>query len=271
MAARAELRVVVPVVGVWLGMAEEGVTRAAFATRTHIPLRAVLEEPTVGNSFPRALPARERQTRQARVLREGFCSFRRYMGMDYDLSDTELLTRSVEESELFASLYERYGLAVRRYVQRRIGDEFSDDLASEVFVAAFRARARYRPERVVALPWLFGIANNVIAGHRRLERRRLAVLERLARETPGVVEHEHAGLVPELVRLLRALPAAERDTLLLVVWGELTQDEAAAALGVPVGTISSRITRARGRLATALQHEPPALAQNLRGKGEANV
>jgi RNA polymerase sigma-70 factor (ECF subfamily) len=72
---------------------------------------------------------------------------------------------------------------------RRIGDGGGDDVASEVIVRAFRARGRYRAEHDTALPWLLGIANNVIADHRRLERRRLAALERLTREAPGLIEH----------------------------------------------------------------------------------
>jgi RNA polymerase sigma-70 factor (ECF subfamily) len=191
--------------------------------------------------------------------------------MEHNLSDAELLARSVGQPELFTGLYERHGLAVRRYIRRRIGDGPSDDLASEAFVAAFRARTRYRAERESALPWLLGIANNVIANHRRLERRRLKLLERVTRELPRAVEHEPADLAPELVSALRALPAVERDTLLLVVWGELTQDEAAAALGVPVGTVSSRITRARGRLRAALEQAPGMHARQLQVNGEANV
>jgi RNA polymerase sigma-70 factor (ECF subfamily) len=140
--------------------------------------------------------------------------------------------------------------------------------SSEVFVRAFRAQGRYRAERDAALPWLLGIANNVIADHRRLERRRLAALERLTGEASGLVEHRDAGLAPELAAALRRLPAAERDTLLLVVLGELTQDEAADALGVPVGTLSSRMTRARKRLAAVLTS---ALAAELRLNGERNV
>lgn len=133
------------------------------------------------------------------------------------------------------------------------------------------ARGRYRADHDAARPWLLGIANNVIAEHRRLERRRLAGLERLTREAPGTVEHHDTGLAPELVAALRGLPVDERDTLLLVVWGELTQDEAAAALGVPVGTVSSRITRARKRLSAALSPTPPARAAELRLNGEANA
>jgi RNA polymerase sigma factor (sigma-70 family) len=192
--------------------------------------------------------------------------------MQSNSSDAELLARSVGEPAVFAVLYERHGLAVRRYVVRRIGDGAADDIASEVFARAFRGRARYRADHDAALPWLLGIANNVIADHRRLERRRLAGLERLARETPGVVEHPEPGLAPELVAALRALPAIERDTLLLVVWGELTQEQAAVAVGVPVGTISSRITRARKRLMeTSLRSAGPQRGSELRLNGATNA
>jgi RNA polymerase sigma-70 factor (ECF subfamily) len=191
--------------------------------------------------------------------------------METTSTDAELLARSIAEPALFTGLYERHGLALRRYVARRVGHGAGDDLSSEVFVRAFRARARFRPDHESALPWLLGVANNVIADHRRMERRRLAALQRLASETTGLVEHRHDGLAPELVAALRALPALERDTLLLVVWGELTQDEAAVALGVPVGTVSSRITRARKRLAASLRPQPRSLPGDLRLNGEANA
>jgi RNA polymerase sigma factor (sigma-70 family) len=186
-------------------------------------------------------------------------------------TDAELIARSVDEPARFAGLYERHGLAVRRYVRRRVGDAAGDDLASEVFVHAFRARSRYWAERHGALPWLLGIANHVIADHRRIEHRRLKALAQLTGEVPGLVEHEDSGLAPELVAALRRLPAVERDTLLLVGWGEITQDEAAVALGVPVGTVSSRITRARRRLAAELRPAPPAMVSEFRLTGETNA
>jgi RNA polymerase sigma factor (sigma-70 family) len=191
--------------------------------------------------------------------------------MEPNSTDAELLASSVEEPALFAGLFERHGLAVRLYAVRRVGPGAGDDIASEVFIRAFHARGRYRAERDAALPWLLGIANNVIADHRRVERRRFAALERLIRETPDLAEQHDAGLTPELVAALRGLPARERDTLLLVVWGEVSQDEAAAALGVPVGTVSSRITRARKRLTTALMARPSARATEVRLNGGADV
>jgi RNA polymerase sigma-70 factor (ECF subfamily) len=99
---------------------------------------------------------------------------------------------------------------------------------------------------------LLGIASHLVGDHRRAERRRLAALQRLAGESVDTGHHETDLLSAELVGQLRRLPAADRDTLLLVVWGELSYEEAATALGVPVGTVRSRIARARQRLATAI-------------------
>jgi RNA polymerase sigma-70 factor (ECF subfamily) len=129
-------------------------------------------------------------------------------------------------------------------------------------VRAFRGRERFQAHHESALPWLLGIANHVVGDHRRAERRRLAALSRLAVARPEAVETQLADLTPEIVRRLRRLPAADRDTLLLVVWGELSYAEAATALGVPVGTVRSRIARARARLASSI-------ADGLDDAGEA--
>jgi RNA polymerase sigma-70 factor, ECF subfamily len=171
-------------------------------------------------------------------------------------SDAELLARSVNEPALFAVLYERHRLAVRRYVLRRVGSDVGEDLAAEVFVRAFRVRERYRAERDSALPWLLGVANHVIAGHRRAEQRRLTALQRLAGAARPLIEHEDRSLGAELVRELRRLSNEERDALLLVVWGELSYAEAATALDISIGTLSSRIARARRLLTAAV--DPPA-------------
>ncbi|MGO9752419.1 MAG: RNA polymerase sigma factor [Solirubrobacteraceae bacterium] len=130
-------------------------------------------------------------------------------------------------------MYERHLRAVGRYVARRVGTGtgIAEDLAAEVFVRAFRVRDTYRGEHDSALPWLLGIANNLIADHWRAERRRLVALERIAGAAPEIVEQGPSVLAPDLVRALRRLPAGDRDALLLVVWGELSYEEAASALG----------------------------------------
>ncbi len=175
------------------------------------------------------------------------------------------------EPALFGSVFERHRVAVRRYVVRRVGVTDGEDLAAEVFVRAFRSRGRFRPEYSSALPWLMGLANNVIGDHRRIERRRLATMERLASEASEHAESRDAGLGLEVIQALRALPVTHRDTLLLMVWGELSRDEVAAALGVPIGTVNSRIARARKRLASDLTPTRQASSTELRLMGDGNV
>jgi RNA polymerase sigma-70 factor (ECF subfamily) len=201
------------------------------------------------------------------------------LGADSDIhdvsptaNDVELVRRSIETPSLFAELYDRHGGRVVRYVARRVGAIDAEDIAAEVFVRAYSRRAACRGEHGSVLPWLLGVANHVIADHRRVESRRLHALERLAQTMPTSVEHEHSGLAPELLRALRRVPTADRDALLLVVWGELSYDEAAAALGVPIGTVRSRIARARKRLIGVLGEGDVASAiPGLGGEGAANV
>jgi RNA polymerase sigma factor (sigma-70 family) len=186
-------------------------------------------------------------------------------------SDVELVRRSVDTPTAFAELYDRHGRRVVRYVARRVGAIDAEDIAAEVFVRAYSRRATCRGEHGSVLPWLLGVANHVIADHRRVESRRLETLERLAETTPTSVEHEHVGLAPELLRALRRVPAADRDALLLVVWGELSYDEAATALDVPIGTVRSRIARARKRLIGVLGEDVASAIPGLGGEGAANV
>src|SRR5215218_10758147 len=96
-------------------------------------------------------------------------------------TDAELVTRSLEEPEHFAALFDRHAAAVHRYLGRRVGD-LADDLLSETFLIAFRRRAAYRPERVEVRPWLIGIATNLVHGHGRTDRRRYRALARPAAE-----------------------------------------------------------------------------------------
>lgn len=172
--------------------------------------------------------------------------------MDLDPSDSEAIRRSAAQPAMFSVVYERHMAAVFSYLRRRAGNEAADDLTAEVFVRAFRGRANYEDRLDTALPWLLGIASNVIGDHRRVERRRLATLEQLAGNAQlDGVQGEARGLSSGLVRSLRRIPAADRDALLLVCWGELSYEETAVALGVPIGTVRSRIARARSRLRDA--------------------
>jgi RNA polymerase sigma-70 factor (ECF subfamily) len=170
---------------------------------------------------------------------------------------------------LFSSVYERHLRAVALYAARRLGSDLAEDVVAEVFVRAFRARGAFRPQHDTVLPWLLGIANHVVSDHRRAERRRLQALQRLATVPPGVVQAESSMLSPELIVALRRLPAAYRDTLLLVVWGELSYEEAAQALGISIGTVRSRIARARHDLARAIDNDRQSVDAVINGEANA--
>lgn len=173
--------------------------------------------------------------------------------------DADLIRRSEAEPEQFAALFRRHSGALHRYVARRLGSDVAEDIVAEVFLTAFRQRHRYQPSQPDARPWLYGIATNLIGRHRRAEVRMYRALARTGADPvtePFTDEVEArvtaAGTARPLAAALARLPAAHRNALLLVAWGDLTYEQAATSLGVPVGTVRSRISRARARLRQAL-------------------
>ncbi|MGY1734248.1 RNA polymerase sigma factor [Geodermatophilus sp. SYSU D01045] len=181
-------------------------------------------------------------------------------------TDAEVLAGSLAEPELFATLFDRHATAVHRYLGRRVG-ELADDLLSETFLVAFRRRADYRPERLDVRPWLIGIATNLVHGAARAERRRYRVLARAAAEPDARPDDDpHDRLDAEALRgplaaALAGLKTPDRDVLLLVAWGDLSYEEVATVLDVPVGTVRSRLHRARRQTRAAL--EAPTLSDLL--------
>jgi RNA polymerase sigma factor (sigma-70 family) len=170
-------------------------------------------------------------------------------------SDAELLARAEGEPELFGVVFDRHFATIHRYLERRIGRDGADELAGEVFRIAFEQRARFRPVHESALPWLYGLATNLMLKRWRGERREaraVARLEAAARNGDGPeAQDERIAASVARARLLAALaelPAGDRDVLVLVAWEELTYEEVATALDIPVGTVRSRLNRARARL-----------------------
>jgi RNA polymerase sigma-70 factor (ECF subfamily) len=159
----------------------------------------------------------------------------------------------------FAAIFDAYFPEVHRYIARRLGPDAADDLAAETFTTAFRRRDSYDCALGEVRPWLFGIASNLIARHRRLEARTLRALERLeADPSRGVHDDRLADWLnadavrPALARALAGLSPRLRDVLLLVVLGELTYGEVGRALDIPYGTVCSRYKRARDQVRRAL-------------------
>ena len=170
-------------------------------------------------------------------------------------TDSEVMAASLEEPQEFGSIYRRYFEQVYRYLARRAGPSAADDLAAEVFVRAFTARGRFDLGAGSARPWLYGIASNVLRDHLRSQERRIRAYIHAAEpvgtdsDIPDATDRASAALMaPLLQRALASLPEADRETFLLHVLGELTYEEVALTLRIPIGTVRSRIARARGRL-----------------------
>lgn len=184
------------------------------------------------------------------------------------VGDAVIISRSLDEPELFALIFRRHAPVIHRYVTRRLGPSVAEDVCAEVFLAAFRQRHRYAPDRLDARPWLFGIATNLVGRQRRAEVRALRALERTGADpvTEGFEAGSDARLGAEAVNRRLAAALADlrpgyRDALLLVAWGDLTYEEIAVALGVPVGTVRSRVNRARSRMRAALGGADPTSIQ----------
>jgi RNA polymerase sigma factor (sigma-70 family) len=161
------------------------------------------------------------------------------------MTDAEAISASLTDPEAFALLFDRHFDAIHGYVQRRVGPTLADELAAETFTRAFDHRRRYDDGRDDARPWLLGIAANLLRRHWRSERRRLAAYARSA----GRDASELSGPVAaELAAAVNDLPRREREPLLLLAWADLSYDEIAHALDIPVGTVRSRISRARTKL-----------------------
>ena len=179
--------------------------------------------------------------------------------MRRELSDPELITASRDDATMFVPLFDRHFDSIHRYLRRRVGKDIADDLAAETFMEAFDSRLKYQSSARDARPWLFGIALNLLRHHYRHEERELRALQRtgvdpIASAPAGVA----SGLSAEVAGALAEIGRDDRDVLLLFAWGEMSYGEIAEALQVPIGTVRSRLNRARCRLQERLRR-PAAL------------
>ena len=157
----------------------------------------------------------------------------------------------------FEAVFEAEFASLHRYLARRLGSYAADELAAETFAVAFRNWDRLDPERPVR-PWLYGIAANLMRHHWRKERRMLRAYARtgvdpvFAEEDAAAERADAEARHRELAAALAELRKDEREILLLRAWAELTDSEIADALGLPLGTVKSKLSRARDKLRNQL-------------------
>jgi RNA polymerase sigma-70 factor (ECF subfamily) len=173
--------------------------------------------------------------------------------------DSDIIRGSWQSPDLFGELYHRYSTGLYGYACQRVGKAEAEDLVADTFLAAFAQRHRYDLTRSSAKPWLFGILTNKIARHGRSERIHYRAYARSWQ--PPVVDGEDERVVEQIAaraqraRLAMALcrlARADRNVLLLVAWGQLSYDEVAEAMNIPIGTVRSRLNRARRKVREAL-------------------
>ncbi|WP_318307428.1 RNA polymerase sigma factor [Amycolatopsis solani] len=183
--------------------------------------------------------------------------------------DAEIIAASLRHPERFAALFDRHAAHIHRYLARRLGGQVADDLTGETFLIAFDRRDRYDPAFPGARPWLYGIATNLAGQRRRAEQREYRLRAALG---PPSDHDSHADRVAErvsaqaltgpLAAALAGLAPRDRDVLLLIAWEGLAYDEVAAALAIPVGTVRSRLNRARKKVRAALAPAPAEEVSN---------
>jgi RNA polymerase sigma factor (sigma-70 family) len=188
------------------------------------------------------------------------------------LDDARDVESSVHDPDRFTAVFDRYFAEIHGYAARRLGADAADDIAADTFETAFGARRRFDADRGMVRAWLYGIATNHIGRYRRREVRGFRAMARLGPDPAG---ESHAERVVEMVAAsevgrqlagaLAALNQGDRDVLLLTALAGLSHAEIAVALGIPYGTVGSRLNRVRKKLRAELTSIAPDLEDGRDG------
>lgn len=198
--------------------------------------------------------------------------------MAKDPTDSEAIRASLERPAAFEPIFDRHYVAISRYLVRRVGPDTGAELASEVFTIAFARRASFRAESDDARPWLYGIAANLARRQARTWKRQKRAGRRFQRIDaiwldPAAEDRIDAqNLRAVLADAVSRLRADDREVLLMHALTDLTYREVSEALTIPIGTVRSRMSRARRQVKeTLLAGGHAALAEELSGEGDADA
>jgi len=193
-------------------------------------------------------------------------------------TDGEAIRLSVARPEAFEPVFDRHYDSIFRYLARRVGPDVGGELASEVFTIAFAERHRFDSETDDARPWLYGIAANLARRQARTWRRgRRATQRALGGNViwldPAAEDRIDAqGLRQVLISAISQLRTSEREVLLLHALTDLTYREVAGALSIPIGTVRSRLSRARRQVRELLiEAGHPEVAAEFDQAGDADA
>jgi RNA polymerase sigma factor (sigma-70 family) len=158
-----------------------------------------------------------------------------------------------------ARLFDAHGQALYAYAARRLGSTLAEDIVADTFRSAIESAGRYDPAMGNERAWLFGITSNLIRRHWRTEQRRLAALIRSDGYPIGYTDdYERVDThqrTQRLVDRIGQLAPDDRDLLVLIAWEGFSNRDAAAVLGLPVGTVGSRLHRIRAVLRQGESHD----------------
>jgi RNA polymerase sigma-70 factor (ECF subfamily) len=185
------------------------------------------------------------------------------------------------DRDAFAQLFDEYAKAVYNHAYWLTADwSVADDVVSATFLQAWRGRAKVDVEGGSLRPWLLGIATNIVRNQRRGDRRYRAVAAAMVQQHSEVPDHadrvdgrlDDGRRLAAAVAALATLRRSDREVLTLCLWQGVSYADAAVVLGVRVGTVRSRLSRAREKLRVATEvkfaarnREPDVPARQVEG------
>lgn len=182
--------------------------------------------------------------------------------MSAEQTDIAVIADSISEVESFGKIFDRHYRSVHGFAARRLGSAQADDVAAETFARAFKSRAKFASDSGSALPWLYGIASNVMRMHSRGEVRRLRAYARTGIDpvedfSGSAADRASADACrTALLGALAKLGRRDREIVLLAAWTDLSSSEIGEALDMPDATVRTRLARARKKLAQTPELRP---------------
>ncbi|WP_242608668.1 RNA polymerase sigma factor [Actinomadura formosensis] len=174
------------------------------------------------------------------------------------------------DEQRFTAIYDECRQRVWAYAAARAGRQVADEVVSETFAIAWR---RFADVPEPALPWLLGVARNVLRDGHRAEKRResfTAELGRSARRSAGDIAEDVAERLAVL-RAMATLPESDREILILIAWQGLTPREAAKVVRCSPAALRVRLHRARRRLLRAAEQEAGGRTARAGGRPQVGI